>query len=87
MKKIIIKGKVQGVFFRKFVYDNASSLDLKGYVKNLNNGDVEVVAKGSEENIKKLIELCRKGPSGASVYDVIVNNIENEEFENFEIRY
>ena len=51
MKKITIKGYVQGVFFRKFIFDNAISLGLKGYVKNLDNGGVEVVVSGNENDI------------------------------------
>ncbi len=86
MKKIKIKGKVTGVFFRKFIFDNANSLNLKGYVKNINN-DVEAVISGPEEKVNKLIEMCAKGPSGAEVDNVIVEDIKEEEFKEFEIRH
>lgn len=85
---IIIRGKVQGVFFRAFIKENAVMLDLTGYVKNLSDGSVEAVFEGFETDIEEIIEHCKEGPRGAKVRDVDVMQEEyNDEFENFEIRY
>ncbi len=67
---IRISGIVQGVGFRAFVWRNARSLGLRGYVKNLPDGTVEVVAEGEEEALRKLVELCWRGPAFARVDSV-----------------
>jgi tRNA pseudouridine55 synthase len=62
-----VYGSVQGVGYRYFVKEKAQSLDLFGYVKNLEDGTVEVLAQGREENLQKLIEELKKGPFLARV--------------------
>jgi tRNA pseudouridine55 synthase len=62
-----VYGRVQGVGYRYFVKEKAQNLDIFGYVKNLEDGTVEVLAQGSEENLQKLIEELKKGPFLARV--------------------
>lgn len=69
---IVVKGFVQGVGFRFFVYHEAMQLGLHGYVKNLYNGDVEVVAEGDRSVIEEFIKVLRVGPRSAHVRDVSV---------------
>jgi acylphosphatase len=64
-----IKGKVQGVFFRKFIKENARNLNLKGWVQNTKN-DVEAVFEGLSKDIHKMIILCHKGPKAAEVKNI-----------------
>ena len=64
---LVISGVVQGVLFRTSASSAARSLKLNGYVRNLSNGDVEVVAEGEESALQKMIEWCRRGPAGARV--------------------
>ena len=73
--KIIVKGNVQGVFFRAFVRRFASANDVVGYVKNLDDGSVEVVTQGNERSINDIIALCHEGPSGAEISEVLVEDI------------
>jgi len=68
--EIIVKGSVQGVGFRRFVFENAKKLNLKGYAKNLSNGNVEILVAGDEEKIKELYEACKIGPPLARVEEV-----------------
>ena len=85
---VIISGMVQGVFFRSETRDEAKKLGVKGWVRNLSDGRVEAVFEGEEENVKKLIEFCRRGPPGARVTDVdIIWENYTGEFRNFEVRY
>ena len=85
--RMIISGKVQGVFYRAFVRREAEKLGVSGYVKNLSDGTVEVVAQGDEGSIKKLSEACRKGPLMAFVENVENNELPDpEEFDGFDIR-
>ena len=71
--EIVVKGLVQGVSFRIYTKRKAISLGLTGYVKNLSNGDVEVVAEGKRDQLLQLIKWLRKSGSPASnVTDVII---------------
>jgi len=88
--KIILKGKVQGVFLRDFVKQNANRMGLVGYVKNLNNGNVLIRVKGHQAKIEELSKLCERGPMMAKIDDLsIVWEIidPEQEFEGFDIRY
>jgi len=67
----IVYGRVQGVFFRSFVEEHAQRLDLKGYVRNLPSGDVEVVAEGERERVEELIRHLKVGPPVARVKRVV----------------
>jgi len=90
MKRIhlIIRGKVQGVFYRDNTQKKASELNLKGYVKNLPNGTVEAVAEGSEDKLAKLIEFCKNNPGYSNVSKVDVKEEKPaNEFESFEVRF
>jgi len=66
----IITGQVQGVGFRYFVKRNAEALSLTGYVRNLPEGQVEVLAEGSPSDLQQMQKLLELGPSGAVVIDV-----------------
>lgn len=67
-----IRGRVQGVGFRWFVREEARRLGVSGWVTNLEEGDVEVAARGERSAIDRLREAVRVGPSGARV-DAIVD--------------
>jgi len=85
--KITVKGRVQGVFFRSETRELARRLGLKGYVRNLGNGDVEVVAQGEEKELAELIGFCNRGPPAAEVDKVDVKKQElKERFVEFGIR-
>ncbi len=84
---LIVSGRVQGVFFRANIRNKANELGLKGYAKNLEDGNVEIVAEGDEEKIKELVDYIKKGPGIASVTGVQVKHKEPENFKNFEIRH
>lgn len=77
MKKSIrlyISGTVHGVFFRGFIKENAEKYNLKGFVRNLEDGRVEVFLEGNSDDVNKMIELCKKGPKHS-----IINNVEEKE--------
>jgi acylphosphatase len=86
--RIFINGMVQGVFFRSETRHEAKKRDVKGWIRNIPDGRVEAVFEGEQENVKKLIEFCKRGPPGARVtsIDVIWENYTGE-FRDFEIRY
>lgn len=85
---IFIYGLVQGVFFRQTTEQMANLLGLTGWVRNTQDGRVEVLAEGEKEKIEKLIEWLKKGPPLARVEKVEITwkNFLGE-FENFFIKY
>lgn len=73
--RIVVKGKVQGVFFRYSAKEVAEKLGIKGYVKNLPDGSVLIEAEGGEESLEKLKDWCHTGPRNAKVSDVSVEKL------------
>ncbi|PSO44411.1 MAG: acylphosphatase, partial [Parcubacteria group bacterium QH_9_35_7] len=65
--KIIISGRVQGVFYRKNTKQKAQKLGLTGYVKNMPDGTVKIEVEGEEEKLEKLTEWCHQGSPAANV--------------------
>jgi acylphosphatase len=83
-----VYGRVQGVFFRAFVEEQAQQLGLKGYVHNLPSGDVEVVAEGQQARVEKLIEYLKMGPPAARVSRVVADWAEyTGNYSSFRVRY
>jgi acylphosphatase len=84
-----VYGRVQGVYFRYFVLKTARSLDLKGYVRNLESGDaVEVQAEGEKPKLDRLIDQLKVGPPGARVRSVEIDWSDySGRFTEFKIRY
>lgn len=70
--KILISGRVQGVFFRAYTQEEAKRIGLTGVVRNLNNGSVEVEAEGTREQIDELVKWCHSGSPLARVDHVEV---------------
>ena len=65
--RAIVRGRVQGVCYRATTVEVGRSLALSGYARNLPDGSVEVVARGEEANLRKLLEFLRAGPTLAQV--------------------
>lgn len=88
-KRIVVKGLVQGVGFRAFIYNTAQKLpSIKGYVKNLPEGSVEILCTGSPQEIEELINAAKKGPAASIVKSVDVEELRMpENFQTFSIKY
>jgi len=83
---IIVLGFVQGVGFRRFIKNKAQNLGLTGYVKNLPDGRVEVLAQGSKEKIEELVKVTEKGNWFSDIKDVVIDwEKEMENFSEFSI--
>lgn len=82
---IIIKGRVQGVFYRASAKEIADKAGVKGWIRNTPEGDVEAVVTGTEEEVQQFIQWCKKGPSGAKVTDVIASQQDEILFVDFSI--
>ena len=69
--RLIIEGRVQGVWFRESTRKQAEHLGVHGWVRNRREGTVEVVAEGPEESVRKLVDWCHHGPPSARVSRVL----------------
>lgn len=83
--RLTVKGKVQGVFYRANAKDVADLIGVKGWVRNLPNDDVEITATAAEDVLQKFIAWCKQGPPKAKVDDVIIEELNVEEFRGFKI--
>jgi acylphosphatase len=82
----LVEGMVQGVGFRFFVYYQAQELHLTGWVRNLWDGRVEVLAEGPRPVLKKMLDHLREGPGGAQVSKVEAQwPVASHEFKEFKI--
>ena len=87
-KHVIIKGRVQGVWFRATIQERALACGATGWVKNTYNGYVEAVLEGDGGEVEKLIRWCYKGPPGAIVKGVQVKTeVYTGEYSTFLIKY
>ncbi|HBR15999.1 MAG: acylphosphatase [Deltaproteobacteria bacterium RIFCSPLOWO2_12_FULL_43_16] len=83
---LTIEGIVQGVFFRAHTKEQADRNSINGWVKNKPDGTVEALFEGEEASVKKLIEWCHHGPTGAAVKKVgVVWHEYKDEFKNFTV--
>lgn len=84
--KLIIHGKVQGVGYRRWFEQQALELELTGYVKNLDSGEVEAVIVGTENQLHTIIERSYIGPSRAEVSQIIQVEFDpDQDFKEFEM--
>jgi acylphosphatase len=74
-RRIIIRGRVQGVGFRFAFVDAARESGVDGWVRNRFDGSVEVLVQGAPPATERVIDWCRRGPPGARVTDVEVNEV------------
>ncbi|MGQ9614960.1 MAG: acylphosphatase [Spirochaetota bacterium] len=87
-KHLIIRGWVQGVFFRSTLQERAYQRGVKGWVRNNHDGSVEAVLEGDEEAVTMLISWCYRGPRGARVDKVYISDEPyTGEFSSFSIKY
>jgi acylphosphatase len=82
--RFLVKGRVQGVGFRWYVYREAEKLDLRGWVRNTWEGEVEVLASGSEADLSKLRSSLRSGPRGSRVDRLDEFPLDESEAKNLE---
>ena len=83
---IFISGRVQGVAFRYFTEGAAKHLGITGWVRNLPDGRVEIIAEGPDDKIEELIKLIKKGPSNAVISRIQVGSEKpTGEFNSFDV--
>ena len=84
-RNILVKGRVQGVYFRVHARDEALKLGIAGQVRNLPAGSVQILAEGKAEAMEAFLAWCAVGPSRARVEELVVEEWEVRGFHGFEI--
>lgn len=84
--RLTIRGRVQGVGYRAWVFDEARRLALDGWTRNRRDGSVEVLAIGGGEALGRLVEACRRGPPAAMVTGVEQAVVEDDGSVGFQVR-
>ena len=84
-RRVIVSGRVQGVFFRDSCRQEAKRLGVSGSAQNLADGTVEVFAEGDENAVDALIRWCKEGPSYAEVDSVDVSDTEPTGASSFKV--
>ena len=85
-RRVVVRGQVQGVFFRDSAREEAEREGVAGWVSNRDDGGVEAVFEGPSADVERMVEFCRSGPSSADVDDVEVSDDEPEGLEGFYVR-
>ena len=85
-RRVIVRGHVQGVFFRETTKRRAAAAGVSGWVRNQPDGSVEAVFEGDREDVDRLVAFVRDGPRGARVDRVDVEAEEPEGLDGFAIR-
>ena len=83
--RLYIDGAVQGIFFRNFVKEEAEKRDLRGFVRNLENGKVEVFLEGDNNKVEEMIEVCKKGPKHAQIRNLEIKPEKFQDFKQFKV--
>ena len=83
--RLYVDGIVQAVFFRSFIKENAEKYDVKGFVRNLEDGRIEIFLEGKPENVNEMIELAKKGPKHAQIKNVEIREEKFQDFKTFKV--
>ena len=85
-RTVVVRGRVQGVFFRSSTKKQARAVGVDGWIRNRPDGSVEAVFEGAPEAVEALVAWCRQGPRSARVDDVQVSQEAAAGLKGFEIR-
>ena len=83
--RIYISGTVQGPLFKKYLEDEGKRIGVRGFLRQTEDGRIEVVAEGLDEKVLAMLEVCKTGTKHATIRDVQVSEIKFQGFEGFKI--
>ena len=83
--RLYIEGIVQGIFFRSFIKENAEKNNIKGFVRNLEDGRIEIFLEGIINDVNKMIEICKKGPKHSQIKNVEIKPETFQDLKEFKI--
>jgi len=84
-KRFFITGSVQPLFFNKFVKDNADKLGIKGFLRNLEDGRIEIFVEGNTDNVESMSQICRRGSEHSQIRNVEEKDEKFQDFKDFKV--
>ena len=83
--RLFLTGTVQSLFFRTYIKQNADANDVKGYIRTLEDGRVEIFLEGHHDDIAQMIDICKKGPKYAQIRNVEERPERLQDFKDFKV--
>jgi acylphosphatase len=83
--RIYISGTVQGILFKKYLEEQGIKIGVRGFLRQTEDGRIEIAMEGTDEKVKEMLEICKAGTKHAQVRDVQVNEIKYQGFEGFRL--
>ncbi len=83
--KLTIDGTVQSMFFRQFIKEHADKYNVKGFIRNLENGKTEVFIEGNPDDVESMSAVCKRGPKYANIRSVQEKEERFQDFKEFKI--
>jgi len=84
-KRLFISGSVQPMFFNQFIKENAEKLGVKGFVRSLEDGRIEIFIEGDVDSIEQMVPLCRRGPQHSLIRKVEEKEEKFQDFKEFKV--
>ena len=83
--RLLLTGSVQGMFFEQFIKENAEKLDVRGFMRKLDDGKVEIFIEGDNVNVDSMFEVCKKGSQHSQIRSIEQKPERFQDFRNFKV--
>ena len=83
--RLLISGSVQNLFFRKFVKEHADKNNTRGFVRNLEDGRLEIFLEGDREDVDNMVSICKRGPTHSNLRKIEEKEEKFQDFKEFKI--
>ena len=83
--RLFLTGTVQGIFFRQFIKEHADKNNIKGFLRNLEDGRVEIFLEGNQDNVDAMAEICKRGPQHSNIRSFEQKEEKFQDFKDFKI--
>ena len=83
--RLYITGNLQSIFFRNFIKENAEKFNIKGFLRNLEDGRIEIFIEGNSEEVESMSAICKRGPKYSQIRKVEEKEEKFQDFKEFKI--
>ncbi len=84
-KRLLLTGSVQSIFFKTFIKENAEINNIKGFIRSLEDGKVDIFLEGESADVSAMADICKKGPKYAQIRSVEEKEERLQDFKEFKI--
>ena len=83
--RLFLTGTVQGIFFKQFIKEHADKNNIKGFLRKLEDGRVEIFLEGNQDNVDAMAEICKRGPQHSNIRNIEQKEEKFQDFKDFKI--